>query len=133
MVQSEGSSRRRVTNWVFTAWPALWASTRGKKRKAARARSPMWSPAFCVSKPSPAPRRAVENRDFNGVDVDEDVVNPAGIDGGKQMLGGGEQNALFHEARGIADASDVVPLRFDREIVQVNAAKHDTGVGWGRH
>src|SRR5260370_12729176 len=75
--------------------------------------------------------RAVENGDFNGVDVDVDVVNPAGIDGGKQMLGGGEQNALFHEARGIADASDVVPLRFDREIVQVNAAKHDTGIGGG--
>src|SRR5258708_11236557 len=77
--------------------------------------------------------RAVENGDFNGGDVDVDVVNPAGVDGGKQMLGGGEQNAWFHEARGIADVSDVVRLRFDGEIVQVNAAKHDTGIGGGRH
>jgi len=49
------------------------------------------------------------------------------------MLGGGEQNTLFHEARGVADASDVVPLRFDREIVKVHAAEHDAGVGWGRY
>jgi hypothetical protein len=26
-----------------------------------------------------------------------------------------------------------VPLRFDREIVKVNAAEHDAGVGWGGH
>jgi len=44
----------------------------------------------------------------------------------KQMLGGGEQNTLFHEARGVADASRrFVPLRFDREIVKVHAAEHD--------
>src|SRR5258708_38925833 len=49
------------------------------------------------------------------------------------MLGGGEQNALFHEARGVADASDVVPLRFDREIVKVNAAEHDARVGGSGH
>jgi hypothetical protein len=49
------------------------------------------------------------------------------------MLGRGEQNALFHEARGVADASDVVPLRFDREIVQVNAAKHYACVGRSGH
>src|SRR5260370_21787892 len=49
------------------------------------------------------------------------------------MLGGGKQRALFHEARGVSDASDVVPLRFDLEIVQVNAAEHDAGIGWGRY
>jgi len=59
---------------------------------------------------------------------------PAGIDGGKQMLGGGRaKNALFHEARGVADASDVVaPALRSGKIVKVNAAEHDAGVGWGR-
>src|ERR1700674_25298 len=70
-------------------------------------------------------RRTVENGHFDGVNVDVNVVDATGIDGGKQMLGGGEQNALLHEAGGITDASDVVPLRFNREIVQVNAPKHD--------
>src|SRR6266849_448788 len=69
--------------------------------------------------------RTVENGHFDGVYIDVNVVDATRIDGGKQMLGGGEQNALLHEAGGITDASDVVPLRFDWEIIQVNAAKHD--------
>jgi hypothetical protein len=47
------------------------------------------------------------------------------------MLGGGEQNALFHEARGITDASDVAPLGLDREVIQVDAAKDDACFGRG--
>src|SRR5260370_40671113 len=47
------------------------------------------------------------------------------------MLGGREQDALFHEAGGITNASDVEPLGFDMEIVQVNAAKNDACFGWG--
>jgi len=52
-------------------------------------------------------------------------VDATRINGGKQMFGGGEQNALFHEARGITHASNIVPLGFDREVIQVDAAKHD--------
>src|SRR5207248_6235776 len=70
-------------------------------------------------------RRTVKNRHFDGVYVDVNVVDATGIDGGKHVLGGGKQNALLHEAGGIADASDVMALRFDMKIVQVNAAKHD--------
>src|SRR6202171_3063742 len=69
--------------------------------------------------------RTVENRHFDRVDVDVNVVDATRIDGGKQMLGGGEQNALFHQARGITYASTVVPLGFDGEVIQVDAAKHD--------
>jgi hypothetical protein len=47
------------------------------------------------------------------------------------MLGGGEQNALFHEARGITDASDVAPLGFNREVIQVDAAEDDACFGRG--
>src|SRR5260370_1134524 len=68
---------------------------------------------------------------LDGVDVDINVVDAARVNGGKQMLRSGEQNALFHEAGGIANASDVLPLRFDMKIVQVNAAKNDAGFGRG--
>ena len=45
------------------------------------------------------------------------------------MLGGGEEDALLHKAGCIADASDVVAVGFDREIVEIHAAENDAGVG----
>src|SRR6266436_29425 len=72
---------------------------------------------------------AIQDRYFNRINVDENVVNAAGIDGGEQVLGGGEQNALLHEARGIAYARDVVALRLDRKVIEVHAAKNDAGFG----
>ncbi len=73
--------------------------------------------------------RTVENGHFDGVNVDVNVVDAAGIDGGEQVFRGGEQYALLHETGGITDASDVVPLRLDWEIVQINAAKNDARFG----
>ena len=72
---------------------------------------------------------AVQNGNFDRVDVDENVVDSAGVDRGEQVLGRGQQHALFHQAGGVADARDVVALRFDRKIVEVDAAKNDAGVG----
>jgi hypothetical protein len=70
----------------------------------------------------------VKNRDFDVVEVDEDVVDAVGIRGGEKVFGGGEQDALLHEAGGVADASDVVAVGFDREVVEVDAAEDDAGV-----
>ena len=44
------------------------------------------------------------------------------------MFGGGEQDTLLHEAGGIADASDVVAMGFDREVVKINAAENNAGI-----
>jgi len=41
------------------------------------------------------------------------------------MFGGGEQNALFHEARGITSASNIVPLASIGKLSKSNAAKHE--------
>src|SRR6267378_5119046 len=75
--------------------------------------------------------RTVQNGHLDGVNVDIDVVDATRINGGKQMFGGGEQNALFHEARGITYASNIVPLGFNREVIQVDAAKHDACLSRG--
>src|SRR3984893_10082858 len=72
--------------------------------------------------------RAIENGHLDGVNVDEDVVNFARIDRGKKVLRRGKQHTLFHQAGGVTDASDVVPFSFDREIVEVNAAKNNSGI-----
>jgi len=70
----------------------------------------------------------VENGDFDVVDVYKDVVDTVGVGGGEKVLGGGEQDALLHEAGGVADASDVVAVGFDRKIVQIHAAENDAGI-----
>ena len=70
----------------------------------------------------------VENGDFDVVEVDEDVVDAVGVGGGEKVFGGGEQDALLHEAGGIADAGDVVAVGFDGEIVEVDAAEDDAGI-----
>jgi hypothetical protein len=72
----------------------------------------------------------VENGNFNVVEVDEDVVDAVGIEGGEKMLGGGEQDALLHKAGGVTHASDIVAVGFDREIVEIDAAEDDAGI-WG--
>ena len=74
----------------------------------------------------------VENGNFDVVDVDEDVVDAVGVGGGEKVLGGGEQDALLHEAGGVTDASDVVAVGLDRKIVQVNAAENDAGIRGSR-
>src|SRR5258706_16064224 len=43
------------------------------------------------------------------------------------MLGGGDENALLHQAGGVADASYVTSTGFDREAFQVGAMKHNSG------
>ena len=73
----------------------------------------------------------VEDWHLDGIDVDENIVDFAGIDGGEQMLGGGEQDALLHQASRITDAGDVFPARLNDKIVQVRAPKNDTGIGRG--
>lgn len=72
---------------------------------------------------------AIEDGNFDVVEVDEDVVDAIGVGGGEQVLGGGEQDALLHEAGGVADASDVVAVGFDGKVVEIDAAENDAGVG----
>jgi hypothetical protein len=76
--------------------------------------------------------RAVQDGDFDVVQVDEDVVDAVRIRGGEEMLGGGQEDALLHEAGGVADAGDVVAMGFDGEIVEVDAAENNTGIRGSR-
>ena len=74
--------------------------------------------------------RAVEDGNFDVVEVDEDIVDAVGIGSGEKVFCGGEKYALLHEAGGVADASDVVTVCLDWKIVEIDAAEDDAGV-WG--
>src|SRR5579859_1147277 len=76
-------------------------------------------------------RGAVENGQLERVDFHVDIVDAARIKSGEQMLGGGEQHAIFHQAGGVTDARDVAAVGLNFKIVEVNAAKHDACV-WRR-
>src|SRR5579864_9767894 len=76
-------------------------------------------------------RGAVENGQLERVDFHVDIVDAARIRRGEQMLGGGEQHAIFHQAGGVTDARDVAAVGLNFKIVEVNAAKHDACV-WRR-
>src|SRR5437868_13754732 len=43
------------------------------------------------------------------------------------MFGGGDQNALSHEAGGIADARHIAPIRRDVKIIEVRSDENDAG------
>jgi hypothetical protein len=48
------------------------------------------------------------------------------------MLGGGDKDAFFHEAGGVADAGDVSAVGFDLEAVKIGAAEDDSRSGRSR-
>ena len=75
---------------------------------------------------------AVEDREFEVVELDDDVVDSHADEGGKKMLRGGDQYALAHEAGGVADLGDVATDGGDFEVVEVGAAKDNAGTGRSR-
>ena len=75
---------------------------------------------------------AIQDGNFQVVDLHVGVVDAHGIERAQQVLGGGDQDALPHQAGGIADARHVAPTGGDREVVQVGAQENDAGARQGR-
>ena len=72
---------------------------------------------------------AVEDGELEVVEFDEDVVDAGAEEGGEQMLGGGDEDALTHEAGGVADFGDVAAGGGNFESVEIGAAEDDAGTG----
>src|ERR1700722_19101097 len=74
-------------------------------------------------------RRPVENRQFQRVQLNINIVDAAGVQGCQYMLDGGEQHSLFHQAGGIADACDVANVSFNLETIEIDTAEYDACIG----
>src|SRR5262249_30399134 len=74
----------------------------------------------------------IQDWNLDGINIHINVVNAAGIDCCEEMFSCGKKYALLHQASRIAHPGDVMALRFNREIVQVGAAKNDACVRWSR-
>ena len=75
---------------------------------------------------------AVEDGELEVVELDEDVIDAHAEEGRKQVLGGGDEDALTHEAGGVADFGDVAAGGVDFKVVEVGAAEDDAGTGGSR-
>jgi len=74
---------------------------------------------------------AVEYGDLEVVDFDDDVVDAEADEGGEQVLGGLDEDALAHEGGGVGDARYVAAGGGNFEVVEVGAAEDDAGAGGG--
>ncbi len=75
---------------------------------------------------------AIEDGELEIVEFDDDVVDAHADEGGEQVFGGGDEDALAHEAGGVGDLGDVATGSGDLEVVEVGAAEDDSGAGGGR-
>jgi hypothetical protein len=72
---------------------------------------------------------AVEDGQFQVVKLDDHIVYPHANERGQEVLGGGDQHTLTHEAGGIADLRYIAARGGDLEIIQIGAAKDDSRTG----
>ena len=72
---------------------------------------------------------AVEDGDLEVVDFYDDVVDAEADEGGEEVLGGLDEDALAHEGGGVGDARYVATGGGDLEVVEVGAAEDDAGAG----
>ena len=70
---------------------------------------------------------AIQNRNFQVIDLDKCVVDPHAVENTQQMFSRRNENALPHEARGIAHTGDIAADRLNLEAIQVSAPEHDPG------
>ena len=62
---------------------------------------------------------------FEVVHLDDDVVHAEADKRGEQVLGGGNQHGLTHQAGGVADLGDVAAVGGDFEVIQIGPAEDD--------
>jgi len=72
---------------------------------------------------------AVEDGNFEVVDFHDDVVYAEADEGGEEVLGGGDEDALAHEGGGVGDFGDVASGGRDLEVIEIGAAEDDAGAG----
>ena len=68
-------------------------------------------------------RAAIENGELQVIQLHDGVVDAATDQGGEQVLGGGNQHALFHQTGGIADPGYILAHGLHFKAVQISSAE----------
>jgi len=77
-------------------------------------------------------RAAIQNGKFEVVQFHDGIIHSQADKRREQVLGGGDENALFHQAGGIADAGYIATDGLYLKTIQVDAAKDYACGGRGR-
>jgi hypothetical protein len=101
-------------------------STLLRMRRYSRRRRWLLSPDFAKGL-GVRKRAAVEDGEFEVVELDVDVVDAGAEQCGEQVFRGGDEDALTHEAGGVADLGDVAADGGDFESVEIGAAEDHAG------
>ena len=64
---------------------------------------------------------AVQDGNFQVVDLDVSIVHAHAVKHAEQVLGGGDEHALPHQASGVADAGHVAPKGRNGEIIEIGS------------
>src|SRR5262249_14510587 len=67
---------------------------------------------------------SVQNGHFDGIDVDKNVVDSAGINRRQQVFSRGKQHALFHQACGVTHPGDVFAPSLNDKVVEIGPADY---------
>src|SRR5579862_8044115 len=70
---------------------------------------------------------AIEDGKFEVVELNNRVVNSQADEGGKHVLGSGDEYALLHQASGVADPGHVAADGLDFNAMEIGAAEDDAG------
>src|SRR5579859_157925 len=68
---------------------------------------------------------AIQNRQFKIVQFNDGIINARTHEGGKQVFGGGNQHAFFHQAGGITYFGHVAADSFNLIVIQIGAAENN--------
>ncbi len=91
--------------------------------------SPLASNAHCGKGFHVRQGAAVEDGQFQIVQLNDDVVDARADEGGKKMLGGGDEHTLAHDAGGVADLGYISARGRNLVVVQVGAAENNARSG----
>src|SRR6202011_1831732 len=76
---------------------------------------------------------AIQDGKLQIVQLDDCVVQANADKGREQMLGSGNENALFLQAGGVTDLGDVAANGLDFKPIQINPAKNNSCARGRRH
>src|SRR5579864_464853 len=72
-------------------------------------------------------RAAIQDGKFEVVELNNRVVNSQADEGGKNVLGSGDEHAFLHQAGGVADAGHVAGDSLNFKAIEIGATEDNAG------
>src|ERR1700730_11986710 len=118
---TNGISPRRIYRDEFIAFVKFQRIPNAKISP----RTPLLSDSRLLNQFDKRPRAAIQDGQFQIVQLNDGIINASSDESRKQVLGRRNEHAFFHQAGGVADAGDVATDGLDRKTVEIDAVEHN--------